>query len=182
MVTFTLHDFADRISAVDLRGLEVPRENITLIREIGAGEFGVVMEASAVNLPGLSSGVMTVAVKLMKENSESARVSFKQEAARLAPLKHENVVALLAVTFKSEPLMIVLEYLPVGDLKSFLRRVRGDGSLNSQHLMKLGLDVSRGFQYLQAMKFVHRDLAARNVVLSGTYVAKISDFGLCCVV
>ena len=163
-----------------MRALEVDRENITLVREIGAGEFGVVMEASAVNLPGPSKGVMTVAVKLMKDNNASAKLSFRQEAARLAPLKHENVVALLGVTFSSEPLMIVLEYLPVGDLKTFLRRMRGDGTIGGQHLMKLGLDVSRGFQYLQSMRFVHRDLAARNVVLSGAHVAKIADFGLLC--
>ena len=34
-----------------LRDIEIARENITLIREIGAGEFGVVMEASATNIP-----------------------------------------------------------------------------------------------------------------------------------
>ena len=161
-----------------MKRLEIARENLSLIREIGSGEFGVVMEASAVNLPDGSGGVSIVAVKLMQEGGETTNSSFRQEAIRLAPLKHENVVSLLAVVLTSDPLMIVLEYMAVGDLKAFLRRVKGSGSMNIQHLMKLSLDVSRGFQYLQKMKFVHRDIAARNVLLSGTYAAKISDFGL----
>ena len=162
----------------DFNGIEIARENVTLVREIGAGEFGVVMEASATNLPGQPKGVVSVAVKLMKDTSESARSSFMDEAARLRPLHHENVVGLLAVCFRSEPLMIVLELMPHGDLKTFLRRVKGDGLVGQQHLLKLSMDVGHGFRYLQEMKFVHRDIAARNVVLSGTYVAKISDFGL----
>ena len=161
-----------------MNDIEIARENITLIREIGAGEFGVVMEASATSIPGRSRGVVSVAVKLMKDKSDAAHSSFKEEASRLRPLRHENVVALLAVCFRSEPLMIVLELMANGDLKTFLRRVRMDGTVGQQHLVKLSIDVGRGFRYLQEMKFVHRDIAARNVVLSDSYVAKISDFGL----
>ena len=158
--------------------IDVPRENISLLREIGQGEFGVVMEASAVNLPGDSRRVTTVAVKLLKDRSEAGKEAFVQEAARLRPLKHENVCALLAVCFQSEPLLIVLEFMPNGDLKTFLRRVKDEGSIRLEHLLKLSVDASRGFRYLHERRFVHRDLAARNVLLSGTYVAKISDFGM----
>ena len=35
--------------------IEVPRESIAIGREIGSGEFGVVVEAVAVDLPRLSN-------------------------------------------------------------------------------------------------------------------------------
>ena len=50
----------------------------------------------------------------------------------------------------------------------------------AEHLLKLSVDVATGFQYLQECKYVHRDIAARNVLVSGDHVAKIGDFGLCC--
>ena len=70
----TAKDFAE------LKPLEITRESLTMIREIGQGEFGVVMEASAVNLHR-SVKVQTVAVKMLKNTSNSsAAQSFKQEA------------------------------------------------------------------------------------------------------
>ena len=43
--------------------------------------------------------------------------------------------------------------------------------------MSLAIDSSKGFEYLQESGFVHRDLAARNVLVSGSFCAKIGDFG-----
>ena len=157
---------------------EVDRESISLGREIGRGEFGVVMEASAVNLGG-STRVQTVAVKLLKARAgESASREFMREAKRLQTLHHDNVVRLLGVCFTSEPLMIVLEYMANGDLKAFLRSQAGSHVLTEQHLMKIAIDAAGGFAYLQGHGFVHRDLAARNVLLSGQFEAKIGDFGM----
>ena len=170
-------DLPDRLPSAVL-DIEIPLENITTLRELGRGEFGVVMEASAVNLPLQRKNVTNVAIKLLKEKSDSAKTAFVQEAVRLQPLKHENVCALLAVHLRSEPMMIVLELMSNGDLKSFLQQAKGTESIGALHLLKIGLDVARGFSYMQDMRYVHRDIAARNVLLSSQYVAKIGDFGL----
>ncbi len=101
--------------------------------------------------------------------------------ARLRPLKNPHVIELLAVCFRGDPMLIVLEFMSNGDLKSFLRRVRPTESssacISLQHLVSICLDCAKGFQYLQSINYVHRDLAARNVLLSRTFVAKIGDFG-----
>ena len=130
------------------------------------------------NLPG-GSGVITVAVKLLKAKSggTSAR-DFIKEAKRLQTLSHDNVVRMLGVCFSSEPMMIVLEHMANGDLKAFLRSHTETSIITPQHMIKLALDSSSGFAYLQTHKFVHRDLAARNVLLTDRFVAKIGDFGM----
>ena len=68
------------------------------------------------------------------------------------------------------PRFIVLELLPGGDLKSFLRSSRGTiqrpNQLNMGDLLVIALDVARGCQYLEENHFIHRDIAARNCLLS----------------
>ena len=58
--------------------------------------------------------------------------SFIREAARVQHLNHINVVRLLAVHFRTNPLLMVMEYMSLGDLKSLLRQVKpanGDDSV-----------------------------------------------------
>ena len=50
--------------------------------------------------------------------------AFIREAARIRNLNHDNVVRLLAVHFRTNPLLIVLEFMSLGDLKSLLRQLR----------------------------------------------------------
>ena len=169
----------------ELADLEISRESLTMVREMGRGEFGVVMEASAVNLQKAIK-VQTVAVKMLKHGaSESTAAGFVREAVRLRPLNHVNVVRLLGVCFQSSPPLIVLEFMQHGDLKTYLREARTNehkhSVLGQAHFLKLAMDCTAGFRYLQEQQYVHRDLAARNVLLSRTFVAKIGDFGMSCV-
>jgi tyrosine-protein kinase TXK len=100
---------------------------------------------------------------------------------RLQPLQHENVVRLLGVCFQTKPLLIILEFMSNGDLKTFLRQAKSDESsvvITPAHLVKLSLDCAKGFDYLQSIGYIHRDLAARNILLNRTFTAKIGDFGM----
>ena len=40
----------------------------------------------------------------------------------LAKFRHPNVLGLLRVVTKSEPILVILPYMPNGDLRGFLRR------------------------------------------------------------
>jgi serine/threonine protein kinase len=157
---------------------EIDRRSITLEKEIGQGEFGVVMKALGVKLPGCDEA-QSVAVKVLKHTqSESDVNAFVREGLRLRELNHANVVRLIGVCLDEEPYMIVLEYMPFGDLKTQLRRCKANNiDLGLSHLMSFVLDIARGFDYLQQQDFVHRDLAARNVLINAAFTAKIGDFG-----
>ncbi len=68
-----------RIVPLELIPLEVSRENISLGREMGHGEFGVVYEASATNI-SKNIRVQTVAVKMLHKSKNADPRVFVQEA------------------------------------------------------------------------------------------------------
>ena len=150
--------------------VEIVRSDLIIDEEIGRGEFGVVYAGIDV------SSNSKVAIKMLKSQSESAQVSFRKEADQQRTISHKNVVRMIGTCFDEEPLMIVLEHMAHGDLKSYFET--NGGQLAFAHLVKLSHDVSAGFAYLQSRKYVHRDLAARNVLLDDRFTAKIGDFGM----
>jgi serine/threonine protein kinase len=167
----------------ELAELEIDRDNVVLVRELGEGQFGKVLEAQVTGLPGAENTSVTAAVKFLNSGSNAAdRALFAEEAVRMKPLEHEHVVALLGVCFSSEPAFIVLEYMPKGDLKNFLRNCRPTdehGHLLGPWLqIEMSRQICSGLSYLHEMNYVHRDIAARNVLIDGNDVLKISDFGM----
>jgi c-src tyrosine kinase len=152
-------------------------------REIGQGEFGVVMRALMAT-PKSGTVPIPVAVKMLKASSHAAEATnqFIREGLRSKPLNHENVIKLLGVCLSSDPLFLVFEFMPNGDLKTLLRIFCSEASLKSaittDHMLKLSADVLNGFSYLQREGYVHRDIAARNVLINDAFTAKLGDFGL----
>lgn len=162
----------------------VPRENLTLVKVLGQGAFGEVYRGY---LTDRSSGTETpVAVKTLPELSSSqAEMDFLMEALILSKFNHPNIVRFIGVCFEKLPRFIVLELLPGGDLKTFLRESRPKphkpSNLNMTDLLNVALDVAKGCQYLEENHFIHRDIAARNCLLttkSSDRVVKIADFGM----
>ncbi len=86
---------------------------------------------------------------------------FIEEAIRTKPIKHENIVELLAVGFMEAPYFIVLEYMQNGDLKTYLRLCHTKSpnvphKIAFKHLIRICRDVTEGFKYLAEHNFVHR--------------------------
>ena len=68
-----------------------------------------------------STDPVQVAVKTLNlQCSETDRVKFLREAAIMGQFKHDNVVQLHGVVTEEENMMIVLEYMPKGDLRDNL--------------------------------------------------------------
>lgn len=158
---------------------EIPRANVTLIRELGRGQYGAVFQALVLDIlePNVKS---TAAVKTLhtEDTGESDKVEFLKETTLMLPLHHPNVLRMHGMVTRDSPMMIVLEYMNQGSLESYL----------STHALgaELGTDivaqVAQGMRYLADANIIHRDLAARNCLVdeneAGTIHIKVSDFGL----
>ncbi|XP_038056137.1 angiopoietin-1 receptor-like [Patiria miniata] len=150
-------------------------------RVLGRGDFGEV-RAGAVK----KGGKMTKsAIKILKGNATpEERADFMEEFRTMSSIGyHPNVVSLLGACHHQDLLLVALEYLPNGDLRSYLRTARSqsatdDEALSPDQLVKIAFDVAKGMKHLAISGVIHRDLAARNVLLGENLTAKVSDFGL----
>ncbi|XP_022799300.1 fibroblast growth factor receptor 3-like isoform X2 [Stylophora pistillata] len=174
------------------RSWEIPREHVTIKQIVGKGNFGQVAKATAINLQGRAKKTL-VAVKMLKENaSESERKDLLSELELMKQLKpHPYIIKLLGYVTKSEPLLVLIEYVPFGDLLGYLRKSRGlndtyykdpdfkpQTNLTSQQLMKFAWQIADGMSYLSSIPVIHRDLAARNVLVGEEETCKVTDFGM----
>lgn len=132
-----------------------------------------------------------VAVKALKENaSAKTQADFKREIELISDLKHDNIVCILGVVLKEEPLCMLFEYMTQGDLHEFLianspnetskisTSSSSSNTLSQLQFLHISLQICDGMEYLASHHYVHRDLAARNCLVGEHLTVKISDFGL----
>uniref|UniRef100_A0A4W4G5C4 Tyrosine-protein kinase receptor n=1 Tax=Electrophorus electricus TaxID=8005 RepID=A0A4W4G5C4_ELEEL len=167
----------------------IKRHNIVLKRELGEGAFGKVFLAECYNLSPDQEKIL-VAVKTLKEASESGRADFHREAELLTNLQHEHIVTFYGVCVESDPLIMVFEYMKHGDLNKFLRAhgpdavLMTDGQqsllveLTQSQMLHIAQQIAAGMVYLASQHFVHRDLATRNCLVGENLLVKIGDFGM----
>lgn len=69
----------------------------------------------------LNSAVVPVAVKTLKEDAnQKTKQDYIREAELMAELQHPNIVCLIGVCFKEEPMSMLFEYMSEGDLHEYL--------------------------------------------------------------
>ncbi|KAI5636059.1 protein tyrosine kinase domain-containing protein [Phthorimaea operculella] len=183
-----------RTIAIKPHGLdrwEVPRERVVINRKLGTGAFGTVYGGHA--LLAEDRGWSAVAVKTLKAGATTEeKLDFLSEAEAMKRFDHKNIVRLLGVVTKTEPVCTVMEFMLYGDLKNYLLARRhlamGGGIDDSEgleadeaspkRLTGMALDVARALSYLAQLRYIHRDVAARNCLVSARRVVKLADFGM----
>ena len=104
---------------------------------------------------------------------------FEEECELLSRLRHPSIVQFLGVHVEPDSLLpvLVMEYLPTGNLSGYLDR---HGTLPDDISYGILRDVALGLRYLHehTPPIIHRDLSANNVLLTTSLSAKISDLGV----
>ncbi|XP_046676612.1 receptor-type guanylate cyclase gcy-4-like [Homalodisca vitripennis] len=175
----------DLLNVGTLEKWEIPRDKVVINRKLGEGAFGYVYGGEAYFD---SKGWVAVAVKTLKIGSTpEQKLEFLCEAEVMKRFEHKNIVQLLGICTKNEPVYTVMEFMLYGDLKTFLLARRhlvnekiGEEAdeVSSKKLTTMALDVARALSYLAELKFVHRDVASRNCLVNGNRVVKLGDFGM----
>lgn len=169
----------------DLDKWEIPRHRVVINRKLGEGAFGTVYGGEAF-FP--EKGWLAVAVKTLKIGSSTEeKLDFLSEVEVMKQFEHKNIIKLLGVCIKSEPVLTVMEFMLYGDLKTYLlarRHLVNDNSyedsdeISNKKLTAMALDVARALSYLAQSKYVHRDIASRNCLVNAQRVVKLGDFGM----
>lgn len=173
----TPHNFEADLVAIsgEFMPKELARSAVTLLEEVGSGQFGAVFKGTVEhdNLPPY-----TVAVKTLKEGTGGPeRAHFLREAALMAQFHHPNILQLVGVCTSSVPLLLVAQYCENGSLFDFLRRRSGFLDISLTSKLFIARDICEGMLALSSNGIVHRDLSARNVLLDAQFSCKVADFG-----
>lgn len=143
---------------------EVPRERLDDEHcvTIGEGAFGIVYETSAKLVPvgkrPEDVAFEPVVVKKLVVGADRAlRSKFLTEIQILKELDHKFLVALRGVVTMEEPLLMILEGLPV-TLHAHLLANRVSGALSDTTRTAFGHHIAQAMEYLAGLGVVHRDL------------------------
>ena len=135
---------------------------------LGSGAFGEVRQVLWRKTPA--------AAKVAHDNMpREHKELFLRELELMVRCRHPNVVQFLG--FVDTPFIIVMEFLPMGDLRTYWRSRK----LGVAHKTRIAIDILRGLGYLHNRKpasIIHRDIKPTNILMTVSGMAKITDFGL----
>jgi len=119
---------------------------------------------------------VTMAVKIIdryrcEKLKKTADVTMEKHCLRR--LNHTNIVKMHGFFTDSCSVFMVLEECSGGELWEFVKAV-GLTTRQAKHYLP---QIINAMDYFRQANIVHRDLKAENVMLTGTGVAKIIDFG-----
>ncbi|XP_037084000.1 cyclin-dependent kinase-like 4 [Pollicipes pollicipes] len=139
---------------------------------VGEGSYGVVLKCRH-----RESGRL-VAIKRFLEGEEDdphVRKVAMREIRMLKRLRHENLVNLLEVFRRKRRLCLVFEF--VENTVLHLLEAREVGGLEEASVRSYMLQVLRALLFCHGQGVIHRDIKPENVLVSGSGVVKLCDFG-----
>ena len=162
--------------SADLRGpsWEVKEDEIEISEEtLGVGGWAEVKVAK-----------LKVAAKVLHQQLvyDYHIEAFKREMDVAARVSHPNLLRFLGARLEGG-MAILTEFMPTS-LRALVNSYREVGSLPTNHLLSIAVDVACALNYLHNMTpdpIIHRDLSSANVLLQttamGGWLAKLSDYG-----
>lgn len=151
-------------------------EDYEIKQTLGTGSFG------RVKLSKHKSTGKYVALKMLKK-AEIIRLKqvdhVLSENSILGSISHPFIVNMDGFCQDERYLYLVLEYIPGGELFTYLRSV---GSLEEAHAAFYAAQVVLIFEYLHSKNIIYRDLKPENVLIASDGYLKLTDFGFAKVV
>ncbi|KAE9596134.1 hypothetical protein Lal_00030459 [Lupinus albus] len=171
-------DFKNDNSLVFLREVNKPFDLDELLRAsaevLGKGTFGTTYRAT------INMG-MSVAVKRLKDVTAPEN-EIRKKIEQVGKVAHVNLVPFRAYYFSRDEKLILNDYMPMGSLSALLHANNGGGRtpLDWETRSGIALGAARGVAYLhlQGPTSSHGNITSSNILLTKSYEARVSDFGL----
>jgi serine/threonine protein kinase len=124
---------------------------------------------------------LVVAVKRLRDVVVPEK-DFRERLQVLGSMSHANLVTLIAYYFSRDEKLLVFEYMSRGSLSALLHGNKGNGRtpLNWETRAGIALGAARAISYLHSRDSTtsHGNIKSSNILLSNSYEAKVSDYGL----
>ncbi|XP_002732942.1 fibroblast growth factor receptor 2-like [Saccoglossus kowalevskii] len=182
---------------------EIPRASIRLGEVIAKGIFGKVVKATT-TCNQLENKHLTVAVKMLNDEltDEYNALIIKELEFLKSVTSHAHIVTLIGCCTQDDiyflfalfafccPIFVVLEYMTLGSLLTYIRGQKSnigntyanllDGvtTISEHNRVAFSHQIYNAMEFIEGKGCVHRDLASRNVLLNENLVCKLSGFGL----
>ena len=168
---------------------EVPKYqfmSVQLLKDqsLGIGSYGAVCKAKCDDLlcaakiihPTLFDPTALQQIAPQREHRLPIR-RFEQECEFMSAIRHPNIVQYLGMFRDTDThLPVLLMELMDDSLTHFLESSPQPIPYHVQ--VNICHDVSLALSFLHSNKIVHRDLSSNNVLLRGSILAKVTDFGM----
>lgn len=143
-----------------------------VIKQLGRGNFAVVV------LGYDEKRDKYVAIKILDrlEIVKSGILTYVENELRISSrLDHPNIARVYQIIYEEDIIMIVMEYLPNGDLQKVLMK---NVIFTYTQQVKIVAGILSGLQYLHQRKIAHRDIKPENILFDEDFNPKFIDFGL----
>jgi len=144
-----------------------------LDRVLASGAFGVVWKA----LRDADDGEVALKIVDVRRLNESETEQMEEEVQILRSVRHGNIVELYDVMRTENFVVLVMEYLPGGDLFDRLDTVTTESTV-----VEIAEQILSALLYLHQRGIAHRDIKLENIVFLSLpsekeIVVKLVDFG-----
>jgi serine/threonine protein kinase len=135
---------------------------------IGRGSFASVYKGTDIQNNN-------VAIKKISIEKKKYNTMIENELQIVRKLNHINIIKIHDIIHDRvyNHIYLILDYYKNGDLANFLK----GKSLKEKFSRKYSIQLKNGIQYLINNNILHRDLKPQNILISDTYIIKITDFG-----
>jgi serine/threonine-protein kinase len=138
-----------------------------ILSTIGSGGFGTVYLAEDTWID------KKVALKVPhKQNLDFGELL--REPRLLATLNHPNIVTILTAEKQENVFFIVMEFVPGETLESVIAR---EGALELATALDYTCQICNAVDHAHRHGVIHRDLRPSNVIVTGSGLLKVADFG-----
>ena len=166
---------------------DAPIDRYVVLEHLSEGGMGAIYVGKKLGAGGFEMEV--VLKQLLPEFTQQEEFIdlFLREAKLSATLDHANIVHTIDLVTAGNEYFIVMEYLPGGDLRTLLKKVKHRGKrFSPAAAIYISREVLSALSYAhskrdfdgQPLRLIHRDVSPSNVLLSYSGEVKLTDFGI----